>query len=75
MFPKEGAITNYQNMVGPLFPAWGYEMAGLGWELQQNNAPVHVAKLTIAYFEERNINLFQKWPSQSPDMNIMKHFS
>ena len=57
--------VEYQNMIGPLFPAWGYEMAGLNWKLQQDNAPVHVAKSTIANFEERNIKLFQGWPAKS----------
>jgi len=65
--------VDYQNMIGPLFPAWGYEMAGLGWQLQQDNAPIHVAKSTVRYFEDRNINLFRNWPAKSPDMNIMEN--
>ena len=48
-------------------------MAGLNWKLQHDNAPVHVAKSTIANFEKRNIKLFQGWPAKTPDMNIIEN--
>lgn len=63
----------YKNMVGPLFPAWGYEMAGIGWQFQQDNAPIHVAKVTLAHFKDLNIRVFEGWPSKSPDMNIIEN--
>lgn len=65
--------VDYQNMVGPLFPAWGYEMAGKEWKFQQDNASIHVAKSTLAHFKERNINVFENWPAKSPDMNIIEN--
>lgn len=65
--------TKYQEMVAPLFPAWGYEMAVPRWELQQDNAPIHVARSTLECFRERNIKLFKEWPSRSPDMNIIEN--
>lgn len=64
---------HYQQMVGPLFPAYGYELAGLGWMFQQDNAPIHCSRSTLAYFQERNIKLFEPWPSKSPDMNIIEN--
>lgn len=63
----------YQEMVGPHFPAYGYECAGLGWQFQQDNAPIHVARSTLADFEQRGIRLFTKWPAKSPDMNIIEN--
>lgn len=63
----------YQDMIGPLFPAWGYEAAGLNWKFQQDNAPIHVAKSTLKYFKDRNIHLFTPWPAKSPDMNIIEN--
>lgn len=63
----------YQAMVGPHFPAYGYECAGLGWQFQQDNAPIHVARSTLADFEQRGIHLFKKWPAKSPDMNIIEN--
>lgn len=63
----------YQEMVGPLFPAWGYEMAGFNWILQQDNAPIHVSRSTLAFFKQRNIAVMEDWPSKSPDMNIIEN--
>lgn len=63
----------YQNMVLPHFPAYGYECAGLGWKFQQDNAPIHVARSSLAQFEERGVHLFDKWPAKSPDMNIIEN--
>lgn len=63
----------YQEMVGPHSPAYGYECAGLGWKFQQDNAPIHVARSTLADFRDRGINLFDVWPAKSPDMNIIEN--
>lgn len=63
----------YQEMVGPHFPAYGYECAGVGWKFQQDNAPIHVARSTLAYFERLNIPLFKDWPAKSPDINIIEN--
>lgn len=64
---------DYQEMIRPLFPAWGYEMAGIGWKFQQDNAPIHVSRQTLAYFKDQNITLFHTWPAKSSDMNIIEN--
>ena len=64
---------DYQQLIGPLFPAWGFKIGEIGWQLQKNNAPIHVASSTLTYFKDRNIPLFQNWPSKSPDLNIMEN--
>lgn len=50
----------YQQMVGPYFPAYGFECAGLNWQFQQDNAPIHVARSTLVDFEQRgNVDFSQ----------------
>lgn len=63
----------YQQLIAPYFPAYGFECAGLNWKFQQDNAPIHVAKSTLADFEQRGMRLFDKWPAKSPDMNIIEN--
>ena len=63
----------YQEMVGPLFPAYGYELAGLRWIFQQDNALIHRAGSTLTYFQERDTNLLEPLPSKSPDLNIIEN--
>ena len=67
------SAVDYQQLIGPLFPSWGFEMGGIGWQLQQDNSPIHIARSTLTYFKDRNHPLFQNWPSKSSDMNIMEN--
>lgn len=60
----------YQQMIRPYFPAYGFECAGMDWKFQQDNAPIHAARSTTAFFHE---HLFENWPSKSPDMNIIEN--
>lgn len=41
--------------------------------LQQDNAPAHKSKLTMKFFEENDINLIEKWPAVSPDLNPIEN--
>ena len=38
----------------------------------QDNAPAHTAKIIGKFFEENLVNVL-KWPSNSPDLNIMEN--
>lgn len=38
------------------------------WLYQQDNAPCHVSRKALAWFEQKRIPLL-KWPARSPDMN------
>lgn len=64
---------DYQNMVGLHFPAYGNDLAGPGWKFQQDNAPIHVSRATLAYLKQKNFEVFGDWPAKSPDMNIIEN--
>ena len=52
------SAMDYKQLIEPLFPAWGFEMDGIGWQLQQDNAPIHITRSTLTYFKDRNLPLF-----------------
>lgn len=64
--------VNYQKMLDD--EIFGQDLTNLPEDFifQQDNAPVHVARSSKAYFERRQIPLL-KWPPYSPDLNIIKN--
>ena len=42
------------------------------WWFQQDNAPSHVSKRTLAWFREQEVNLLG-WPPVSPDLNPLDY--
>lgn len=65
--------VDYQRMISFHLPAHGNDLAGPGWKFQQDNAPVHVARSTLAFFKEKKIDILAKWPPKSADMNIIEN--
>lgn len=63
----------YQEMVGPQIDQYATDCAGPDYKFQQDNAPIHVARSTLRYFEENGVEIFDGWPSKSPDMNIIEN--
>jgi hypothetical protein len=42
------------------------------WLLQQDNAPPHVSRQTMANFASDEIDVLPDWPPRSPDLNIIE---
>lgn len=47
--------------------------AGRNYIFQQDNAPIHKARIVTAWLEEHNIRTLS-WPARSPDLNIIENF-
>lgn len=65
--------VDYQRMIALHLPANGSDMAGPGWKFQQDNAPIHSARSTLAFLKVKKINMLDKWPPKSADMNIIEN--
>lgn len=63
----------YQRMIALHLPSCGTDLAGSNWRFQQDNAPVHVARSTLAFFKQTKIDILEKWPPKSADMNIIEN--
>ncbi|CAG8709722.1 12493_t:CDS:2, partial [Rhizophagus irregularis] len=46
--------------------------AGYKWNFQQNNAPMHITKLTHQFFVINDVPVIN-WPANSPDLNPIKN--
>lgn len=63
----------YQRMIKLHLPHYGNDWAGPRWKFQQDNAPIHVARSTLTFLEEKKIDTLDKWPPKSADMNIIEN--
>src|SRR6185369_9546543 len=58
--------TNLLPLIDKDFNGWGYSF-------QDDNAPIHTANDVQKWLKTNKIKILKNWPSQSPDLNPIKH--
>ena len=64
--------VHYQKMLSEYLLPVGASIGGQTWKFQQDNAGIHTAHSTIAWFQDNAIEAIN-WPSLSPDMNPIEN--
>ena len=51
----------------------GEKLCGAEYVFQQDGAPCHTARTTMAWFERHSVPVIHPWPPQSADLNPIEH--
>lgn len=62
----------YKGVLNTAFPAIKDIFGPLKWKFQQDNAPIHTARIVKSWIEGQNVELLT-WPPYSPDLNIIEN--
>lgn len=63
---------HYKNILERAFPECSNIFRPLRWIFQQDNAPIHNARVVKAWISDQNVTLMD-WPPYSPDLNIVEN--
>lgn len=63
--------NNAESYISVLKKAFGSD-TDKDFILQEDNAPIHCARIAKAYKEEAGLNVLPDWPPYSPDLNIIE---
>lgn len=64
--------NSYQSILQTAFPKFQDLFGPIPWTFQQDNAPIHTARIIKSWISEQNVELLP-WPPYSPDINIMEN--
>lgn len=64
--------NSYKNMLQSVFPQIQELFGHLQMIFQQDNAPIHNARVVKSWIESQNVELLP-WPPYSPDLNIIEN--
>lgn len=62
----------YKELLQNAFPHFSNLFEPLSWTFQQDNAPIHTARIVKKWISDQNVNLMD-WPPYSPDLNIIEN--
>ena len=62
----------YKSMLESVFPKIRELFGPLPWIFQQDNAPIHNARVVKSFISSQNVELMS-WPPYSPDLNIIEN--
>lgn len=66
---------NYLELVQTQLETYGTKIGGQNYIFQQDNAPIHTAKVVKSWFEQQKMKGFGllSWPALSPDLNPIEN--
>lgn len=64
--------NGYKSILESVFPILNDIFGPLPWILQQDNAPIHNARVVKSFISSQNVQLLN-WPPYSPDLNIIEN--
>lgn len=64
--------ASYKTLLESAFPKFSELFGPISWILQQDNAPIHNARVVKEFIASQNVNILD-WPPYSPDLNIIEN--
>lgn len=64
--------STYRNLLVEAFPEAKAIFGPKPWKFQQDNAPIHNARVVKSWIQSEDVELLT-WPPYSPDLNIMEN--